>query len=168
MVPSKPAAFLPRVQFADTRISAAVRMVPSSDVEGQRASHPTFRTALPARPREDGADLGPLLQGGDDRRHASGIGARPEVDGAFGHNDVGSPVGHALDERLDEGVQLQLAGMRREPVVGRDDDVGAIKEPLRLQRVLDAPDARVDEDQRDCRVRIGADAARVRGSIRIV
>src|SRR5437762_470127 len=49
-------------------------MVPSRDVERQRARH--------ASPREDRADLGPLLQRGLDRRHPSLIGL-PEMDRIF-------------------------------------------------------------------------------------
>ena len=149
VVPSKPAAFLAAVQFADTRISPDRRgwFQRATSNDSVPGTMPSAR-ALAARPREDRADFRPLLQRRDDRRHARSIGAGPEMNRAFGDDDVRRSVGHAPRERLDQRVQLQLAGMGREPVVGRDDDVRAIQKPLRPQRVLDAADAAVDQRQR--------------------
>ena len=57
--------------------------------------------------------------------------------------------------------------VRREPVIGSDDDVGLREEPPGLQRVLDAADAGVHERQRLER-QLGADPLGVRGSVGIV
>ena len=58
-------------------------------------------------------------------------------------------------------------GMRRETMIGGDDDVRAIERASRTQRVFDAADLGVDEGQRFARRR-RADPLRVRGGVGIV
>ena len=67
----------------------SVRMVPSRDVERERAWRVSLRPAFAPRPGEDGADLRSSLKRGDDFRCSSSIGARPEMNGAFGDDDIG-------------------------------------------------------------------------------
>ena len=84
---------------------------------------------------------------------------RPKMNGAFRHDDVRRAVGHRADERIHQRGELERARMGGESMIRRDDEVGPIEEPLRLQRVLDAPDLRVD--QRQCVARGAAPIPRV-------
>ena len=82
-----------------------------------------------------------------DGSEPGGVNGAAKVDGALGHDEVGSAVGQRLRERRDECGEPQFAGVRREPVVRGDDDVRARQRAAGAQTVLDTANLGVHETQ---------------------
>ena len=140
-------------------------VIPARRVERQRARHASIERSRLRRAGEDRPGSRRLLQ----RCHNRGDGrlvAVANVDRAAARDNARRSVGKRAGERLQDRVEVDGAGVRREAVVGRDPDVVAVEQAGGFEAVLYPFDFPVnvpeDLDRRGC-----ANAVRVRGGVEV-